>query len=215
MSDQTRAVLLLTNTTTTITILIIILCASSIAEVISQDDFCFRNSCKKMNFKVNGKENGREPNRIREEHLSPGNRGQVYMNRKLTESYNPDTQDKTDTVSEKLYVDQTSVRYKIHHNHTLKLKGSKKKRKKLKRKKKARKKFKETQDVITKKCITKCVTTQQMENHSNSKITGSVLEETQQNARSVRKKEIEYDVKAKRQREEMISVGERHRSRCV
>ncbi|XP_036366184.1 uncharacterized protein LOC115221115 isoform X2 [Octopus sinensis] len=161
MSDQTRAVLLLTNTTTTITILIIILCASSIAEVISQDDFCFRNSCKKMNFKVNGKENGREPNRIREEHLSPGNRGQVYMNRKLTESNNPDTQDKTDTVSKKLYVDQTSVRYKIHHNH--KLKGSKKKRKKLKRKKKARKKFKETQDVITKKCITKCVTTQQME----------------------------------------------------
>ncbi|CAI9735562.1 Hypothetical predicted protein [Octopus vulgaris] len=162
---------------------------SRIAEVISQDDFCFRNSCKKMNFKVNGKENGREPNRIREEHLSPGNRGQVYMNH------------------------QTSVRYKIHHNH--KLKGSKKKRKKLKRKKKARKKLKETQDVITKKCITKCVTTQQMEYHSNSKITGSVLKETQRNARSVRKKDNENDVKAKRQREEMISVGERHRSRFV
>ncbi|GAB1609295.1 hypothetical protein Ahia01_001215000, partial [Argonauta hians] len=117
---------------------------SSISQVISWDDFCYRNSCDRINFKDNLQDNSQEsPNRIREEHLSSGIKsGMVYKNRKLRGTSYSNSWEKPSAVSEKAYKDHASVHYRRHHNHSLKLRGSKKKRKKLKRKKKARKKFK-------------------------------------------------------------------------
>lgn len=114
-----------------------------VGAVITQDDYCFRNSCNKMRYEDS--QVSTRHNRIREEFIS-GNTPKVpHVSRKLTNTCCSDkmqSKQPSGKVSSKTQK-QEGNKLRIKNQTTvIKIKGSKKKRKKLKRKK-ARKKNKE------------------------------------------------------------------------